>query len=260
MGLFDFFKNKTEPAKGNATENTLEKALRLAATEKAYQPAFYKLLLSENLVVITPESSGRSGEFTLKENTTFQVASLPDGTIPAFTSTQRIFDKGVIKKEVSFLEMKGADLLNVTKGATVFLNPYSDYGKELLPAEIESLINGNILKETHKKITVEKETKIQIGQPSKYPTEIVESLKKLYARSPSVRKAYMAWIYNPSSGEPPHYIFALDLHANAESVFHESGFVARQFLGPDEIVDFIEIDESGLSDYFVNQTKPFYER
>ena len=259
MGLFDIFKKKTEPTFDN--ENRLETVLRKAATEAAYRPEFYKRLLSEKLVVLTAKTNLPDGVQTLEKDTNINIVSLQDGKIPVFTSTRKIFDKGIIKEEVPFLEMKGEDLFNLAKGATFVLNPYSDYGKELLPNEIESILNGTVLTDSHKKIVVEKETQIQIGQPANYPTDIINSLKILFAGKPTVKKAYLGWIFNPSSGEPPHYIFALDIDGDTQSITNEAGFTAKQFLKPDDIIDFIQIDnKGGLSDYFVKQTKPFYER
>ncbi|MFA6276406.1 MAG: enhanced serine sensitivity protein SseB C-terminal domain-containing protein [Pedobacter sp.] len=259
MGLFDIFKKKTTPHVNN--ENQLETTLRKAATEAAYRPEFYKKLLSEKLVVLTTKAMLNNGPQTLEKDTNVNIYSFHDGIIPVFTSTEKIFDKGVIKEEVSFLEMKGEDLFNLAKGATFIINPYSDYGKELLPNEIESMLSGTILTDNHKKIVVEKETKVQLGQPANYPKDIVSSLKILFSNKPTVKKAYLGWIFNPSSGEPPHYIFALDIEGETQSITNEAGFTAKQFLNTEDIIDFIQIDnKSGISDYFVNETNPFYQR
>lgn len=259
MGLFDLFKKKMDPTFDN--ENRLETVLRKAATEAAYRPEFYKKLLSEKLVVLTAKTNLPDGVQTLEKDSKVNIVSLQDGKIPVFTSTGKIFDKGIIKEEVPYLEMKGEDLFNLAKGAIFILNPYSDYGKELLPNEIESLLNGTVLTDSHKKIVIEKETQVQLGQPANYPTEIINSLQILFASKPTVKKAYLGWIFNPSSGEPPHYIFALDIEGNTQNITNEAGFTAKQFLKLDDIIDFIQIDnKGGLSDYFVKETKPFYER
>jgi hypothetical protein len=259
MGLFDLFKKKKEPTFEN--ENPLETVLRKAASQPAYRPEFYEKLLSEKLVVLTAKTSLPNGAQTLEQDTEVNIISLQDGKIPVFTSKEKIFDKGIIKAEVPFLEMKGEDLFNLAKGATFVLNPYSDYGKELLPNEIESMLNGTVLTGRHQKIVIEKETQVQIGQPAIYPTDMVNALKILFESKPTVKKAYLGWIFNPSSGEPPHYIFALDIEGDTQSITNEAGFTAKQFLAPEDIIDFIQIDQNGgLSDYFVEQTTPFYER
>src|SRR5436189_4436612 len=142
MGLFDLFKKKADNSKQSNfnAENIIEATLRKASTEPAFRGEFYKRLLSEKLIVLTGKSNLPEGVQTVQENTNINLVTLTDGKIPVFTSTSKIFDKGIIKEQVPFLEMKGEDLFNLATGATFILNPYSDYGKELLPNEIESLL------------------------------------------------------------------------------------------------------------------------
>jgi hypothetical protein len=159
------------------------------------------------------------------------------------------------------MQMKGENLFNLAKGATFLLNPYSEYGKELLPDEVERMLSGKILTDTSKTLTIEKKTKVQIGQPTKYPTEIINSLKILFANKPNLKAAYLGWIFDSESGEPPHYIFGLETDGNIENLTEEAGFTAKQFLDADDFVDFIKVDnKNGLSDYFLNSVEPFYKR
>jgi len=176
-----------------------------------------------------------------------------------FTSTERIFDKGIIKDKVKFLEFTGKDLLEILKGKKILLNPYSDYGKVLLAQEVERLLDGSIFKS--KQIVFEKATTIQIGQPAKYPTEVVNAMRKLFAGMPEVRVAYLGWIYQPDAMEPPHYIFGIDTDGAVEkNAIEAAGDIAQQILGPEEMIDFIGIgDDSSLSNY-LKSTQPFYIR
>jgi hypothetical protein len=263
MGLFDLFKKKADNSKQSSfvDETAIETTLRKASAEPAYRAEFYKNLLSEKLIVLTDKSNLAEGVQTVQENTNINLMTLTDGKIPVFTSTSKIFDKGIIKEQVPFLEMKGEDLFNMATGATFILNPYSDYGKELLPDEIKSLINGTILTDNHRQITIEKETPVQIGQPANYPTEMVNSLKTLFKIRPNVKAAYLGWIFNPAANEAPHLIFALDIESDKQNITNEAGLTVEQFRKANEIIDFIQIETSGgLSEYFLNQTNPFYVR
>jgi len=257
MGLFDIFKKKPEP---QPEKQTLEVLLQKSAKEPAYRPEFYKRLLTDELVVVHQDIGLPEGVQTLKEKTTIKLLTHPDGKIPVFTSKERIFDKGIVKVEVNYLQMKGEELFSLVKGATLLLNPYSDNSKELLPEEIEMILSGKILSETSKTITIKEETKVMLGQPTKYPTEVVNSLKILYGNKPEVNTAYLGWIYDPSSGDPAHYIFAIDAEGDFQSIAHETGFTIKQILNTGEIFDIIKVDKGGLSDYFVKRTTPFYKR
>ena len=253
MGIFDIFKSKKN-------ELSLEQLLQKAAEEPSYRAAFYKRILDEELVVLSEKSSLGNGTHTLKEDTNVRLISFGEGVIPVFTSTDRIFDENIIKEQVNYLQMKGVTLLEMTKGATLILNPYSKYSKEL-PLEIEKILNGTIITENHQQLILKNNTKIQLGQPDVYPTDIINSLKVLFAKRPNINKAYLGWLFNPESGEPPHYIFGLDVSSNIEDLINEAGFTIKEFLSSSEFVDFIKIEKKdGLSAYFINNTKPFYEK
>jgi len=258
MGFLNIFKNKKDISV--QTEFDLETLLMKAATEPAYRAEFYKRLLSDNLIVITQGSELSEGKQILEKDTQVKIISYPDGKIPVFTSTQRIFDKGIVKEQVNFLEMKGENLFELAKGATFLLNPYSDYGKELLPDEVDSMLKGTILTDKAKTITIQKDTKVQIGQPAVYPKEIINSLSELFSNRANVKAAYLGWIFSPDSGEPPHYIFGLDINGDYNSLVQEAGFTAKQYLKSDDFVDFIKMDNNtGVVNYF-KSIQPFYKR
>lgn len=66
----------------------------------AFRAEFYKRLLSDELVVITEKSGLPEGNHTFEPDTKVNIVSFADGKIPVFTSTERIFDKGVVKEQV----------------------------------------------------------------------------------------------------------------------------------------------------------------
>ncbi|WP_241686585.1 SseB family protein [Flavobacterium sp. YO12] len=99
----------------------------------------------ESMFVLTSEKSISEVENqTLENDINVQFVIFENGQIPVFTSINRIFDKGIIKEKVPYLSIKGQDLFKSLNGATFILNPYSDFVKELIPEEIETLLNGTI--------------------------------------------------------------------------------------------------------------------
>ncbi|MFI5139002.1 MAG: enhanced serine sensitivity protein SseB C-terminal domain-containing protein [Sphingobacteriales bacterium] len=251
MNLFNFLKKRKQ--------HSFEELLKKAADEPAYRAEFIKRILTEKLAVITKGPSGPEGYSIAQKDTLINIFTFPDGRIPIFTSVDRIFDKGIIKEQVNFLECKGEDLFNLVKGAKLIMNPYSDYGKEFSPEETQRLLNGTYFDDNVKQITFDKPTMVRIGQPAKYPTEIVKSLVKLFSVKPDVIAAYLGWIHDPSSNVPPHYIFAIEAKGDWGNVSQAAGFTAQQFLDPSEIIDIIQITgKGGFEDYFITSTKPFY--
>lgn len=146
MGIFDIFKKKGTDS--TFPENELERCLMEAPSNISAQKDFYQKLLWNQLYVLTVDQTGSEETSQASEEyATVRLVTFEGGQIPVFTSVNRIFDKRVIKEEVPYLAIKGQDLFEVAKGATFVLNPYSDSGKELVPQEIENLLNGTIYDE-----------------------------------------------------------------------------------------------------------------
>lgn len=262
MGLFDWLKKKEEPAKNKKeATNALETALQKAVSDPASRPEFYKLLLSEELIVLTAPDQLREGAYTLSEGTKINLVTLDDGRIPLFTSTDRIFDKQVIKEQVPYLAAKGADLLGFAKGAPLVLNPFSDYGKDLLSAEVDDLLKGILLKPNHQTITYKKDTRVLLGQPAEYPEKMVKALSSLFADIPAIKKAYLAMKHEPDSDQTANLIIALDMEALDQGVINQTGEMAYQYMDPNDFLDLMVIEPgTGMSDYFVNSVTPFFVR
>ena len=260
MGLFDIFKKKEGKEENNKL--SLEQILKAAATEPSYRPELYKRLMSDDLVVITKGNIPTTKDGVVEKDTQVSIISFPDGKIPVFTAIERIFDKGIIKEEVQQITLKGENLFNLAKGATFVLNPYSDFGKVLLPVEIERMILGiNTLPHNDlSQVEFKKDTKIQIGQPAKYPTQIVTDLIALYSERPNIKAAYLGWILVEGSFERPHYVFGIEVDNDYEKGARETGETAKKNLPQDDFMDIVDMGiKSVISDY-LKQTKPFYSK
>jgi len=251
MDLFSFLKKKQI--------HNFETLLQKAADNSSYRAEFIKRLLAENFFIITNNKIGVEGLNKLEAGMNVNVFMLKDGRVPIFTSTDRIFDKGIIKKEVQFLEAKGEDIFEFLKGASLILNPYSDYSKEFTPEEVERVLNGTYF--NSRQIVVEKASEVRIGRPAKYPTEVVKSLIKLFSSKPDVNAAYVAWIHDPATPDPPHYIFAIRTIGDWGVISEEAGSLVQQILGFEEIFDFFQLKKDGfLNEYFNSEVQPFYKK
>jgi hypothetical protein len=253
MDLFKFLKKK----KADSFEDLLKKA----ATDPSSRAEFVKRILTEDLVVLTGNKfEGEAGLIRMEVGAKISIFSYADKRIPIFTSPERIFDKGLFKGNPQYFQAQGADIFELLKGANLILNPYSDYGKAFTPVEVQNLLQGRLT--DLKEIKYDKATPIKIGQPAKYPTEIVAALKMLFKTKPDVLTAYLGWFHDPATVDPPHYIFAIETTGDWRSLSDEVGFIGNQFMPDNEIFDLVKItkDDGFLNDYFTKQTKPFYTK
>src|SRR5262245_48903867 len=128
------------------TGNALETALRLAATEPAHRPEFYKRLLESTIYILGQSESPAGDTRTLEagEKISIQNWVRNDGSpvIPFFSSLDAL--QSSIDKETRYLALPARTLFEMTKGSSLVLNPKSSYGKEFLPNEIEALLSDGV--------------------------------------------------------------------------------------------------------------------
>lgn len=245
--------------------NQLEEALVAACTEPSARPEFYRLLLESDLFLLTPDAPEESGKRTLKESemVSFVDFNGPNGLfLPIFSSQERLQEAvNKMDRVYGFLVLRGKDLfpLLLQHSRPAVLNPGAAYGKELTPDEIRSLADGSVT--NHERRVIQKATQVLIGQPAKHPAELVANLQKLFGKYPSVRAAYLGWIHDPASEDPPHLIVGIECEGEMQSITQAAGITSQGLLGSGEFVDFIRVEDGqgSLDSYFKGQTKPFYK-
>ena len=247
-----------------AEENKLEEILRLAADEPAHRPQFCEVLLNSQVFLLgTTEESGANGEVNLEAGSNIQIQhwEKADGSpvIPFFSSLE-VLQKSVDSEE-SYMALPVRSLFEMTQGATLFLNPKSDYGKEFVSEEVAQLLSIGISQASSQRV-VEKETKVLLGLPSSYPSKMVDSLTQLLAKHSNVKNAYLALMHDTSVDEKPHLIVGIEADGDVEKVMREAGNVVGDTAPKGEPVDLYRVkdNESGVSEYLINQTEPFYEK
>jgi len=245
-------------------ENPLEELLRLAADEPAHRPAFCDVLLEAQIFLLgTTGLVEGEGQVNLEAGSQVQIQhwERTDGSpvIPFFSSLAVL--RQSIDEEQTYLELPVRSLFEMTLGATLMLNPKSDYGKEFVPAEVEQLLNHGVSRMPEQRV-VEKETQVLLGQPAEYPSKLVDSLTQLFARNSNVQRAYLALMHDPSVDEKAHLIIGIEADGDAEKVINVAGNVAGDLAAEGEPVDLCRVTpgEEGLSQYFINETTPFYEK
>lgn len=243
-------------------QNDLEKSLVLAAQDPLQRPQFYEEFIRSDIYIIQQDTAlTRTGRVRLKKNSELKINNvLVNGKqyLPIFSSLSRI--QAVIQHEVGYLCIKARKFLEITKGADLFLNPGSDYGKEFPKEEVERILDGTLWNPLS--TTVEEEdTEILVGHPKDFPQELVDNLIRLFQGNPDVEAAYLAIYFNPLDELPPHTLVAVSASKGWDRIISQAGLITHSVKVPAPPVDYIRIGEDDrLTDYFLNQDKPFYSR
>lgn len=247
-------------------ENKLERSLMDAAKDPSSRPQFYRDLLEGELFIVSElkdKSLAVQAEFILPKDSEINIQSMHFNgrDFPVCFTSLVCFQKS-INKESGYIKMKAKDFLEIIKESGFLLNPGLEYGKEFTAEEVKRILDGSIWvpKEGY---TIERESKIFLGQPAKYPIEMVEAIKKLFKQIEAIHKGYLVQIYIPSRNEPPHPVIGIEIDENADwnNIVSQIGMVLEYFKQDVTLVDTIKIKNGDqISDYMIKETKPFYKR
>ncbi len=236
-------------------ESRLERLLRLAAGDPSRRAEFLEALLDAE-VLVPGDTAGTAAD---GESLTLQLREWQreDGSsaIPFFTSREVL--EASIEGEERYLQLAARDLFEAVRGTTLLLNPCSPYGREFTPGDIEALLAPVLVE--HR---IAPGSKVVIGQPADYPAALVDALTGLFARHASVRRAFLAQVYEPASGDPPHLVVGLDARGSIDPLIAAAAALVREAAPRAGFVDFMPLspaDAGGVSGYFLD-SRPFYER
>ncbi|MBZ8143382.1 endopeptidase IV, partial [Rubrivivax gelatinosus] len=220
------------------TDDTLERALREAATDPARRPAFFELLL-QSTVFVVGRSEGPAGEALLApgEGVALQEWRKGDGTsvIPFFTTLKGL--QRATPRDVPYLAMAARGLFELTRGATLTLDPMSVYGKEFAPDEVAALLRMGADAPMDERV-LDREVRVTIGQPAQLPTEMLEALRRHFSGNAQVRAAYLALMRNPADGEDPRFVVGIAGDGDVRSTFKAAGAVVEKTIPAGMGVDF----------------------
>ncbi len=239
-------------------ENPFEESLVRAIDEPEHRSQFYRDFLAADLYVALHGQAPPLENGALKPGTGVHIQGVEAGGktyLAVFSSLPRLrtfFD------ETATLRLACRDLLEMTRGAELMLNPGSEYGKEFVAEEIAGLLDGSMFQ--GRRHVVDSPTQVLLGHPATYPRRLVDALRRAYEQKPEVKAAFVAWMVDPSRGETGALLVAVETAGEWDALSAESGAVAQGFAQEYGPVDFIQLEPEGsLWGYFRN-VKPFYRR
>lgn len=240
-------------------ENPFEESLVRAIDEPGHRSQFYRDFLAADLYVGLHGPPPPMENGALKPGTGVNIQGVETGDktyLAVFSSLPRL--RVFLDEETATLRVACRDLLEMTGGAELMLNPGSDYGKEFVVEEIAALLDGSIFERERR--VVERPTQVLLGQPANYPRGLVDALRRVYEPRPEVKAAYVAWMVHPGREESGALLVAVETAGEWDGLSAESGGVAQGFGEEYGAVDFVQLEREGaLWGYFRN-VRPFYRR
>jgi hypothetical protein len=97
-------------------------------------------------------------------------------------------------------------------------------------------------------------------EPSAYPHHLTDALSHFFRTHQDVRAAYLTQCTWPDTHESEHTLIGIDTKADPDQLMPAIMEVIQQVALEHDIVDLVLIDDSELSKYMLEQTRPFFTR
>lgn len=115
-------------------------------------------------------------------------------------------------------------------------------------------------------LTVPQGSSLKLSVLEQQPQAIVDALTEFFKQHKVVRRAFMVSAIEAEDGdEQPVLMIALEFTTgaeNIETIIHEAGTLACDYLADDESIDFCIVNEheKGVSHFITQHVQPFYQR
>jgi hypothetical protein len=239
-------------------QTPLEAALQRAVQDPASRPEFFRLLLDSEVFVCGIPNPAEEGQ---EQSLSLRVWHGADGNsrLPFFTRVD--FLQQAIHEQNDAVSLPAGTLFEMTRGASLSLNPGQDYGKQFSPEEIAALLDGGV-DVLASPIHLPPRSEVLLGQPAQLPDSMLDALRRFLPRHRSVRAAYLVLMHDPAIQEHPGLVIGLQVDGDFQAVFSEAGAVIADSAPAGITVDMLPVtpDDGGTSDYMLESVKPFYKR
>ncbi len=226
-------------------ENDLERALIEAASNPVSMGKFYRQLLDLQLFVL-----GRAGEGRIE---LAQIQHHDRIYHPIFSAPSRM--QHYAQDHPQYFSMQGRDLFASARSAFFLLNPDWQYAKELIPQELDRLLQlGSAVDRPAGEVL--------ITQPMVYPVILADALRKLFATRPEVEAAYLAQMAIAGRNEPSRPIVGIKMSGPWEPLAQAIGRVVAPLPQGTQlaVTPITEHDTSKALGNMLMRYEPFYTR
>mgnify|MGYP003679243300 CR=1 FL=1 len=195
----------------------LESLLAAAANEPTRAPEFVSELLQS--VVIVPGVVSDAEADGGGQTATFPPLVGPGGSPvqPFYTSEERLQETiaAIPGFESRYVGLPCRAFWEMTRGATLVINPHSAHGKEFLPGEVAHVLDGAAAVTSR---VVETGTEVMVGHPAQVPPGMEDALSALFARHDPVEEAVLGWKVTPSTNDQSYLLVVVGSETVREQV------------------------------------------
>lgn len=236
-------------------ENAVEHALVRAVSDPAARRQFEETLLVSEVFVMTGGPEAESGRKSFERGDTVNLVAVAAGAneeATAFFSSLHLLEP-FAGSETGYIKIAFRDLLELTRGDKLILNPGSDYGKIFLPREVERLLAADAAGPRQVQ-----PREVRLGQLANPPIALAEALTAFFASRSDVEAAWITGVQT-SPNEPPHPLVCIRTSTDWTVFSAALGPVIQPF-ARQGVVDVVPAGRSAALDEHFATIQPFYGR
>lgn len=243
-------------------ENQHERLLRDATSEIGLRPEFYRCLLETDVFVPIETAPGQGSDGTIAAGSALAIKTLVRsdgvGVIPFYSLAHALFEASPMGEKC--VSMRVRELFESSPDMHFYLNPFSAFGREFPPHEVESLLTSGIPDARMQEIQTE--DGFDLVSPRNPPTHLLDSLRVLFSRNSQVESAFVADVMPRGASEPTSLLIAIEVSSDHDRILREAAAIVREHdqQRPTINLTFIERDGYNPSAYFFTDALPFYTR
>jgi hypothetical protein len=213
------------PAPTAWPHNDLEAALELAAKSPDARPAFWKRLLSSDVIV--PLTDDRTDQ----------------GDRIAFTSVQLLHVS--LSPAHRHAQRPASEVFQPVGETGVALNPAGPYGK-LFTAQELAFARAGLVERGDGRLEAVSSAKSILGRLALEPTELLASLSNVFDRLGTVREAFIAGVLFEAAGEhKPHPLIVIDSISPNQEVHQAISPSLSDWASINGVIDVIYVRDGG---------------
>ena len=248
--------------------NALEQALHNAAIDEHKVEVFYKLMMESRVFILgKPAKELPDTNFVLSDDDELLINHWESDedkspVIPFFTSLQTL--QRTIPEDEPYLEVPTEALFRMTLGVPMVLNPNTEYGMEFSPEDVVSLLGSDSVNNNQELMDGGDydEDGVYLELLREPPEKLIQTMTEVLGDFSEVEAAYLAVIHEPSADPEPHLLVGIKGHGDIDAAIEAiAGRIPEDDNDSDfEMFDFFTIndDDPEISDFLVEQVKPFY--
>lgn len=172
----------------------LDTLMQCALADKTAEPVFFRALLEATVYAHTPRT-GHNGHLRLIK---FPLPENGRMVLPFFSDEAQA--RAAAGSTATIVMLTGRQLFEITRGATLMLNPNST-SCTLYPEEIAALLDQDEVAIVEQ-VEVREPKPMEFREPDPLPTWLTDPLIVLYAQLPSVQEAYLVEVRTPDDPDP----------------------------------------------------------